>query len=116
MPRLPRVYVEGAIYYITCRAAQNEKLFREPGDYRMYMELLEKYRKEFEFKLFGFVLLPTHLHLLIEPSREHEISELMRSINTAYPKYYNSKYLIITKSKSNINGFAVMNIFFILRI
>ena len=92
MPRLPRVYVEGAIYYITCRAAQNEKLFRQAGDYRMYMELLENYKKEFGFKLFGFCLLPNHLHLLIEPSINHEISEIMRSLNTAYPKYYNAKY------------------------
>ncbi|UCC94456.1 MAG: transposase [Candidatus Omnitrophota bacterium] len=94
MARLPRVYVEGAIYYVTCRGAHNEELFRDEGDYKMYVELLEKYRKEYGYKLFAYVLLPTHLHLLIEPSKENEIgiSEIMRSLNTAYPKYFNNRH------------------------
>jgi REP element-mobilizing transposase RayT len=92
MPRLPRVYVEGAIYYVTCRGGHNEKLFREKKDYGMYIELLEKYRKELKFKLFAYVLLPEHIHLLIEPSPEIGISDIMRSLNTAYSKWFNSAY------------------------
>jgi REP-associated tyrosine transposase len=92
MPRLPRVYVEGAIYFITCKAAHNEKLFCDEKDYIMYIELLKKHRKEFEFKLYAYVLLPQHLHLFIEPSPSVEISEIMRSLNTAYSKYFNSRY------------------------
>jgi putative transposase len=92
MARLPRVYIEGAVYYITCRGAFHEKLFREKKDYQMYIELLEKYRKEFGFKLFAYVLMPQHLHLLIEPNSSTEISDIMRSLNTAYSKYFNSAY------------------------
>lgn len=92
MARLPRIYVEGALYYITCRGAHNEKLFKETKDYRMYIRLLEKYKKEYGFKLFAYVLVPRHLHLLIEPDREMGVSEIMRSLNTAYSKYINSTY------------------------
>ena len=92
MARLPRVYVEGAIYYITCRSAHGENLFKENKDYAMYVDILEKYKKELAFKLFAYVLLPQHLHLLIEPSGEVKISEIMRSLNTAYSKYFNAAY------------------------
>jgi REP-associated tyrosine transposase len=92
MPRLPRVYVEGAIYFITCKAAYNEKLFCDEKDYLMYTELLKKHRKEFEFKLYAYALIPQHLHLFIEPNPSVEISEIMRSLNTAYSKYFNSRY------------------------
>ena len=92
MGRLPRVYVEEAIYYVTCRGTHGEELFREREDYQMYLELLEKYKKEYGFKLFAYVLLPYHLHLLIEPNREVGISEIMRSLNTAYSKYFNNRY------------------------
>ncbi len=92
MPRLPRVYVEGAIYFITCKAAHNEKLFCDEKDYFMYIELLKKQRTEFGFKLYAYALLPQHLHLFIEPSPSVEISEIMRSLNTAYSKYFNSRY------------------------
>jgi len=92
MPRLPRVYVEGAVYYITCKGAYNEQLFGDERDYMMYQELLKKYREEYGFKLYAYCLLPQHLHLLIEPSPAAEISEIMRSLNTAYPKYFNNRY------------------------
>ena len=92
MPRLPRVYIEGAIYYVTCRGIHGEELFRERKDYQMYLELLEKYKREYGFKLFAYVLLPHHLHLLIESTREIGISEIMRSLNTAYSKYFNNRY------------------------
>ncbi len=92
MPRLPRIYIEGALYYVTCRGAHEQKLFKEKKDYYMYIELLNKYRKEFEFKLFAYVLLPNHIHLLIEPSSKATISEIMHALNTSYSKYYNSTY------------------------
>jgi REP element-mobilizing transposase RayT len=92
MGRLPRIYIEGAVYYVTCRGAQNEKLFREEKDYKMYLELLEKYKEEYNFKLFAYCLLPHHLHLLIEPKKETKISQIMRNLNTAYSKYFNSRY------------------------
>ena len=92
MARLPRVNVEGAIYYVTCRGAYNEKLFPEEKDYVMYIELLEKYKKELNFKLFSYVLLPQHLHLLVEPNESTGISDIMRSLNTAYSKWFNSAY------------------------
>lgn len=92
MGRLPRVYVKGAAYYITCRGYAEDELFKEKRDYLMYIELLEKYRTEFNFKLFAYVLLPHHMHLLIEPNPEFEISDIMRSLNTAYSKYFNSTY------------------------
>lgn len=92
MPRLPRVYVEGAVYYITCKGAYNERLFGDEKDYMMYQELLKKYRDEHGFKLYAYCLMPQHLHLLIEPSPAAEISEIMRSLNTAYPKYFNNRY------------------------
>lgn len=92
MARLPRIYIEGAIHYVTCRSAFNEKLFKEKKDYQMYLELLEKYRQEHNFKLFAYVLLPQHLHLLIEPNSETGISDIMRGLNTAYSKYFNNCY------------------------
>jgi REP element-mobilizing transposase RayT len=58
----------------------------------MYAELLQRYRKEYGFKLFAYVLLPQHLHLLIEPRENMGISEIMRSLNTAYSKYFNNCY------------------------
>ena len=86
MPRLPRIYIEGALYYVTCRAEPEQKLFQEKRDYDMYLEFLKKYRKDFGFKVFAYVLLPNHIHLLIEPSERATISEIMHVLNSSYSK------------------------------
>ena len=92
MPRLPRIYIEGALYYITCRGAHEQKLFEENRDYNMYLELLKRYKKEFGFKIYAYVLLPSHLHLLIEPGEHATISEIMHVMNSSYSKYFNAEH------------------------
>jgi REP element-mobilizing transposase RayT len=92
MPRLPRVNIEGALYYITCRGIDNQSIFLSEEDYLAYLGLLAKYRKEYGFKLFSFVLLPNHLHLLIEIKKGITTSQVMHRVNSSYTKYFNGKY------------------------
>jgi len=93
MPRAPRINIEGALYYITTRALQGQSLFGDGEDYAAYLELLAKYRQQHKAKLFAFVLLPAHAHLLLEtPASGGTLSEIMHNITSAYTKYYNKKY------------------------
>ena len=103
MPRLPRIYVKDALYFITCRAEHNEKIFKDEGDYTMFLELLKKYQEQYGIKIFAFCLIPEHFHLLIELEKElskdaavqnntQEISDFMRDLNNNYTKFYNGRY------------------------
>lgn len=92
MPRQPRIYIEGALYYVTSKGNQNRNLFNDKIDYENYLELLAKYKKEHGFKLFAFALLPEHLHLLIELKSNVTISAIMHDLNSLYTKVYNGRY------------------------
>jgi REP element-mobilizing transposase RayT len=92
MPRVPRIYLEGALYYVTSRGLQGQNIFSDKEDYLMYEELLSKYKSLHGFKLFAFILLPAHIHLLVETKPETTLSEIMHNITSAYIKYYNKKY------------------------
>ena len=101
MPRLPRIYIEGSVYFITCRAEHDQDIFQQERDYKMFLELLKKYQEQYDIKIFAYVLMPDHLHLLVEmtapakggaPVRSQEISDFMHNLNNAYTKYYNSAY------------------------
>lgn len=103
MPRLPRVYIENAVYFITCRGEHAENIFKDEKDYRMFLELLRKYQEQYGIKIFAFCLLPNHLHLLVELQKEikdnspeisksQEISSFMRDLNNNYTKYFNGRY------------------------
>ena len=93
MPRPLRVHFrEGALYYVTCRALPEQKLFKDEEDYRAYLALLKGYQQQFGFKLFAFVLLPDHLHLCLELTTDTTISTVMHAINSRYVKYVGKRY------------------------
>ena len=88
MPRPPRLHVKGALYYVSSRAVDGGVLFRDARDYETYLELLKRAQQETgAFKCFGFVLLPDHLHLLLELTGETTISEIMHAVHSRYTKY-----------------------------
>ena len=92
MPRLPRIHLEGAIYYVTARCLQNEKIFKDEDDYAMYLELVSKYKTQHKFKLFSYNLHADNLELLIETGDDASISDIMHDLNSLYTKYFNGRY------------------------
>lgn len=92
MPRLPRIELEGSIYFVTAQGSDGEAIFKDRADYQMYMELLTKYKTQHQFKLFSYCLLPDKLYLLIETGQDATISEIMHDVNSLYTKYYNGRY------------------------
>jgi len=46
----------------------------------------------YNFKLYSLVLTSSESHLLIEPSQQFTVSQIMHDVNVNYTKYYNKKY------------------------
>lgn len=92
MGRVPRINIKGALYYVTSRGDHEQDLFKSDADYSAYLELLKKYKEQYAFKLFAFVLLPNHIHLLIELTGDCTISQIMHALNSNYTKYFNGRY------------------------
>ncbi len=92
MPRLPRVHVKGVPYYVTQEGAHQKQLFKDKEDYEVYLKLLKEYKEKYGFKLYSYCLLPSKLHLVIEPSEEATISDVMRDLTSRYSKHYNGRY------------------------
>jgi REP element-mobilizing transposase RayT len=92
MPRAPRIFLDGGLYYVTSKGIHEQNIFGEKEDYLMYLELLAKYKNQLGFKLFAFSLMPNHVHLLIETKPQTTLSDIMHNITSSYTKYYNKKY------------------------
>ncbi|MDD5560734.1 MAG: transposase [Candidatus Omnitrophica bacterium] len=92
MPRLPRVNLEGALYYITTKADYQLDLFRDDSDKNRYLFFVFEYKAAYNFKLYALALTAKESHLLIEPSQQFTISQIMHDVNVNYTKYYNKKY------------------------
>ncbi|MBU1124892.1 MAG: transposase, partial [Candidatus Omnitrophica bacterium] len=93
MPRLPRIHISNALYYITANGNLGENIFLDEKDYAMYAELLKKYKEQYGFRLFSFCLIPGTLSLLFElKGEEDSVSMVMHDINSSYTRYFNGRY------------------------
>jgi REP element-mobilizing transposase RayT len=92
MIKIPKIHIPGALYYVTTCGDHNEEVFEEEQDYKTYLGLLKKYKEQYGFKLFSFVLLPNHFHLLFELKEGITISDIMHDLNANYTKYFNARY------------------------
>ena len=75
----PRNRVEGSVFYITTNIYNRLPIFTSPSFVILILDSLNFYRYQFKCKLFGYVIMLDHLHLLIYPTGESTIvSDFMR--------------------------------------
>ncbi|MGH9687867.1 MAG: transposase [Candidatus Acidiferrales bacterium] len=71
MPKgLQRIYGQGHLHFITFSCYRRLPLLRSARARNVFVHTLDRVRREYGFKLVGFVVMPEHVHLLIsEPAR-----------------------------------------------
>lgn len=91
MARKPRIEYEGAFYHIITRGNQRQKIFKDKEDFIKYLEVLTRYKSQYKYFLYAFVLMSNHVHLLIE-TQKTPLSKILQGINQSYTIYFNKKY------------------------
>ena len=92
MPRGARCLAQNVFYHIISRGNQKQKTFFDKRDYRYFLALIKKYKREYEIALYGFCLMPNHVHLVLQPSLPENLSLFMKSLSQGYAQYFNFKY------------------------
>lgn len=93
MARRPRVEFPGALYHVISRGNHGQNVFRAPADYGRYGHLLERYQTRYGFLLYAYVLMPTHVHLLLETGAI-PLSKIMQGLQQSYTLYFNRRYQV----------------------
>ena len=88
MGRKPRVEYSGAIYHVIQRGNNKEYIFYGDEDKLVFLREFEKRKISTEFKLYGYVIMGNHYHLVIQTSDE-PLSKVMHLVNSSYSRYYN---------------------------
>ncbi len=92
MSRPLRITMPNLPFHILNRGNARQNVFRDDEDFEYYLKLIKRYKKEFQFKLFHFVLMPNHVHFQMEPIIEGSISKIMQRLTLAHTWYFNKKY------------------------
>jgi len=93
MPRTARIAPEEHIYHILTRGNNRQDVFKDENDYKKYMEILQRYKERYKFRLYHYALMKNHIHLVLETAeRGGQLSDVMKGINLSYAQYYKNKY------------------------
>lgn len=93
MPRTARIAPNEYVYHILTRGNDRQNVFKDRKDYKKYLEILQRYKEKYKFKLYHYVLMTNHVHLVLETAQKGgNLSEIMKGINLSYAQYYKKRY------------------------
>jgi putative transposase len=67
-------------------------IFRKPGDYAAFVQLMIDAKSRADVELFGFCLMPNHWHLVLRPKSDRDLSAYMSWLTNTHVKRYRSHY------------------------
>ena len=84
MARLARLVIPGMPHHVTQRGNRRQQTFFNDGDYKAYLELMAEWCSEEGVEIWGYCLMPNHVHLIAVPAVERS---LRRAIGEAHRRY-----------------------------
>lgn len=91
MPRPLRDNIAGAVYHITARGNNFESIFSDDADRYVYLQILATALRRFSIRLYAYVLMTNHVHLLLE-TLQPNISVTIHQLHGTYAKYVNRRH------------------------
>ena len=75
---LKRYYGTGALHFITCSCYQRRPLLDTPACRNLFLKILEEVRLAYDFTVYGYVVMPEHVHLLLGEPERGDLSRVMQ--------------------------------------
>ena len=91
MARPLRIEYPGACYHVLNRGNQRLIVFREDADYKLFLEKLELFSKQFSVEIRSYCLMPNHFHLYLKTANAN-LSRFMQSFLTSFTIVMNHRY------------------------
>lgn len=93
MPRVARNTVSDIPYHIIHRGNNRQKIFFCDSDYKYFLSLLEEAKKKYRCRLYSYVLMPNHIHFILEsPQSSENLAKYIKLLAQKYSQYINKKH------------------------
>ncbi|MDR0629759.1 MAG: transposase [Treponema sp.] len=70
----------------------NDMSLFEPQFKRLFLAFVGKAKRKFHFRLWDFCIMGNHIHFLIKPGRENNLSEIMQWVKCNFAKAWNKAH------------------------
>jgi putative transposase len=91
MARPLRLQFPGAVYHLTSRGNRQAHIYHSNEDRKIFLDILGKTVKRYNWICYGYCLMDNHYHLLIE-TVDANLSLGMRQLNGMYTQYNNRRH------------------------
>lgn len=91
MARLARVVVAGAPHHVTQRGNRRQPTFFSDEDYAAYLDLLAEGCRAADVEVWGYCLMPNHVHLILTPRDEGGLRAALAEAHRRYSLRVNQR-------------------------
>jgi len=92
MARSPRITIPAYPHHIIQRGNNRGATFFADNDYRFFLECLRQAKTKCRCRIYAYVLMTNHFHLLVEPAEVGDLGRFMQSVGRRYVRYVNETY------------------------
>ena len=94
MSRLPRssYLADGSYYHVISRSINQIPIFRDPEDFARFRHLEREAKHQFPIRLFHYVFMTTHFHLVLQTIRAADLALHLRHLKWQYTLWMRRKY------------------------
>jgi len=91
MARPLRIEYDEALYHVTSRGNEKKTIFKDDADRNIFLDILYKVNKRYNWICYGYCLMDNHYHLVIE-TPDGKLSRGMRQLNGVYTQIFNKRH------------------------
>lgn len=84
--RLTRYHESRQTHFVTFSCYRRMRLLNSDSLRQLFLQLLEEMRVAFQMRIFGYVLMPEHVHLLISEPREKCLADALHWLKLTFSK------------------------------
>jgi putative transposase len=79
MPKgLRRFHASGDRHFITCSCYRRQQFLGSARRRNVFLKILEEVRQQYDFVVWGYVVMPEHFHLLISEPAKKNVARVMQ--------------------------------------
>ncbi len=89
MGNIKRHYETNAVYFLTTNTENDVAVFGNPKNCKILLVTLEYFKLVLDYHLYGFCIMPNHLHIIIHPIGIYNFSYIMKMIKGSFARKLN---------------------------
>lgn len=92
--RTSRIIAPGLPHHVLQFGNYGHQVFKEAGDYEIYLGWLAEYGKRFSVEIWAYCLMPNHIHFVCVPHTGTGLARIFNTLHMRYAQFFNARHRV----------------------